>query len=338
MAHRAPSLALGDGVVRAASFAARPPSPPSLQIPSAFMEFKHPSLELTPSFESVDTGSLTAQDIEIITGGRSQSADTVASRWVYENRRRAQPVLDFLYLGPFPVVRDREFLRREGITLLLAARDASMAEIQMMSVEKVKAELGIEAAYIDVATRSDLIRSFPAAVTTINDHLLRVYKSQAQGQTPDGQMMINKDTFRRGKVLVFCETGNERSAAIVAAYLMAMYARNMVSAVQFVSAQRFCVNIDDDSRYQLRSFEDILLAQRMTARATGPSHPASAGPANGAAGQANPTTISASNRKRGIGDTMDLDDDGDMAMDQDRYENRAAFVPYVQEETMRLAE
>lgn len=332
--HQQLPLPLGDGVIRAANFTAAPPSPPAINVPSAHIHPNHPSLTLTPSFESVDTGSLTAEDIDIITGGRLQHAGNPSdTNWRYEDRRKAQAILDFLYLGPSTVVRDRDFLRQQGITMLLAARDGFMARMQMLSVDKVAAELGIEAAYVDVPTRPDLVRAFPAAVTKINEHLLRVYKAQAQGgQAPDGQMIIDKDIFRRGKVLLFCETGNERSAAVAAAYLMAMYGRDMISAVQFVSAQRFCVNINDEMKYQLRSFGDILVAQRMTAQAAaGQNRLTNANPNNGAADVLPPPANDGSAaRKRGIEDTMDEDEDSEFAMDVDRYENRPAFVPYFQ--------
>lgn len=332
--YHTPSLPLGDGVIRAAGFTARPPSPPPLLVPSAFIQLNHPSLTLTPAFDSVDTGSLTAKDIDIITGGRDQRAtDPSKSGWRYEDRRKAQAITDFLYLGPSGVLRDRAFLAKEGITMLLAARDASMAQIQMLSVDRISAELGIEAAYVDVETRFDMVRAFPAAVTKINDHLLRVYKAQAQGQASDGQMIINKDTFRRGKVLVFCETGNERSAAIVAAYVMAMYARDMVSAVQYVGAQRFCTNIDDDAKYQLRSFGDILDAQRMTAKAAGQSRLTNAAFESGAHVGTSAASSFAATKKRGIEDTMDDDIESEFAMDMDRYENRPVFMPYVQRNT-----
>lgn len=342
--HPEPSLPLGNGVVRTADFAARPPSPPFLHVPSAFFENTHPSLALAPSPDSVASGSLTAQDLHIITNGQTQHASNPSeTNWRYEDRRRAQAVLDWLYLGPSAAARDRAFLRREGITMLLAIRDGSMAQIQMLSIDKVSAELGIEAAYVDVPERPDLVRFFPAAVAKINEHLLRVHhhhhRAQAQAQAPDGQMVIvnnnndntnnnDKETSRRGKVLLFCETGNERSAAIAAAYLMALYGCPMVTAVQFVSARRFCINLNEDIKYQLRAFGDILVAERMTAQ-----HRLVAG-SSGQEVKLAPSSASSTSaaRKRPIDDTMDEDEDDEFAMDQDRYENRAAFVPYVQSE------
>lgn len=302
-----------------------------------------PVLTITPSYDSVNTGLLTAEDIDIITGKRTQQASSAAmnQQWRYEDRRKAQLILDFLYLGPLSVIRDRAWLQKEGITMLLAARDATMAQARMMSLDTAAAELGIEAAYVDVASRQELIRSFPAAVAKINAHLLRVYQSQAQqvvissggeGEQQQQVTAINTSTFRRGKVLVFCETGNERSAAVVAAYVMSMYDRDAVSAIQFIGAQRFCTNFDEDTKYLLRSYGDILEAKRMTAKAVQqalPQYPSLQHenmPTHTAAAAAfNPVS-----KKRGIEDTMDEDESGEFDMDMGRYEDRTPFQPFVQ--------
>lgn len=295
-----------------------------------------PALTITPSYDSVNTDLLTAEDIDIITGKRNQHASSAAlnQQWRYEDRRKAQLVLDFLYLGPLSVIRDRAWLQKEGITMLLAARDAAMAQARMMSLDKAAAELGIEAAYVDVASRQELIRSFPAAVAKINDHLLRVYKSQARHVVMgEGQQVtaIDTSTFRRGKVLVFCETGNERSAAIVAAYVMAMYGRDVISTIQFISAQRFCTNFDEETKYLLQSYGDILEAKRMTARAVQQAIPQHSTiqheniPPNLAAAAVNPAS-----KKRGIEDTMDEDEKGEFDIDVGRYEDRIPFQPFVQ--------
>lgn len=327
---------IADGVSRAAAFTTRPPSPPYIHVPTAHDNAE--SLQIVPSYDSVNIGNLSKEDIDIITGKRSQQAANrpLNQAWVYEDRRKAQQILDFLYLGPLSVVRDREWLKKEGITMLLAARDATMAQARLMSLEKAADELGIEAAYVDVAGRQELIRSFPATVAKINDHLLRVYKRQAQQQVvtaADGQRQqvtaIDPSTFRRGKVLVFCETGNERSAVVVAAYLMTMYGGDLVSVIQFISAQRFCTNFDEEAKLLLQSYGDILEAKRMTvqdAQQNVPQKPASL--------QGDITSSSAAvnlkSKKRGIEDTMDEDDNADFSMDIGRYEDRAPFQPFVQ--------
>lgn len=322
---------LTEGVVRTASFTNRPPSPPYLHIPTPLRENNSTSLTLTPSYASVDPHNLTPEDLRIITGGRVQEAsDNYKTTWKYEDRRKAQPILDFLYLGPLAVVRDHDFLRQQGITMLLAVRDASMSHLRLLAVEKAAAELNLQSEYVDVSSRNQLIHDFPLIITKINDHLLRVYKSQLQTVNDTGNAAIDTSTFRRGKVLVFCETGNERSAVVVAAYMMAIYGTDMVNTVQFISAQRFCATFDEEMKYLLRSFGDILEAQRMvsTGARLAENHQTITAPSVLFSGATVPAPTS---RKRCIGDTMDEDDlEEDSFMDHDRYEDRAAFMPYRQ--------
>ena len=319
---------ISTGIAPAAPYVQRPPSPPYIHIPTIFSD-GHNSMSIVPAFDNVETSSLTTDDLEVITQGRTQIAHDSAQTWKYESRRQAQAVLDFIYLGPSSVARDRAFLQREGITMLLAARDASMANIRLMSVERTAKELGLESAYIDVSGHQELIRAFPIAVSKINEHLLSVYRSQAiqshhaKNRCAEGEMIIDSNNFRRGKVLVFCETGNDRSAAIVAAYIMTVFGMDMVKTLQFIGLQRFCTNFDEETKHWLKSYEDILEARRMVARgleqaeARGPSPAPSRMPS-----------------KRGIDDTMDVDDDNQdnsaFALDMDRYMDRPAFVPFVE--------
>lgn len=322
---------LSDGVVRTASFTNRPPSPPYIHIPTPLSDTNNGPLTLTPSYASVDPRNLTPDDLKIITGGKIQEAsDNYKNTWRYEDRRKAQPVLDFLYLGPLAVVRDHDFLRQQGITMLLAVRDASMSHLRLIAVEKAAAELNLQSDYVDVISRTQLIHDFPFIIAKINDHLLRVYRNQLQAVNDAGNVAIDTSTFQRGKVLVFCETGNERSAVVVAAYLMAIYGTDMVSTVQFISAQRFCATFDEEMKQLLRSFGDILEAQRMVstgAQLAGNQQTTSFAPAM--IGLAAAPEVSS--RKRGIDDTMDEDDlQDEFSMDSDRYEDRAAFMPYRQ--------
>ncbi|KAG6366668.1 hypothetical protein INS49_000847 [Diaporthe citri] len=301
---------LSDGVVRTASFTNRPPSPPYIHIPTPLAENNNRPLTLTPSYASVDPRDLTSDDLKIITGGKVQQAsDNYKNTWKYEDRRKAQPILDFLYLGPLAVVRDHEFLRQQGITMLLAVRDASMSHLRLIAMEKAAAELNLEIENVSMASKTQLIHDFPPTIAKINDHLLRVYRSQLQAVNDAGNVAIDTSTFRRGKVLVFCETGNERSAVVVAAYLMAIYGTDMVSTVQFISAQRFCATFDEDMKHLLRTFGDILKARRMVSAESQLPAP----------------------KKRSIYDTIDEDEFvEDVVMDCDRYENRSEFMPYRQ--------
>ncbi|KAK3081559.1 hypothetical protein LTR53_020464, partial [Teratosphaeriaceae sp. CCFEE 6253] len=87
----------------------------------------------------------------------------------------------------------------------------------------------------------------------INEHLARSHQR----------------TGKVGKVLVFCESGNERSAGVVAAYLMETHADvDFIKAMQLVQAQRFCANFDDAMKRLLQGYWDILRAGRQVAAAS----------------------------------------------------------------------
>lgn len=137
--------------------------------------------------------------------------------------------------------------------MLLAIRQKHTFHSKLMTPTLRKAQdLGIEQHTVDLAGNQDLIHNFPATTALINDHLARVH--QATGQL--------------GKVLVFCESGNERSAGVVAAYLMETHADvDYIKAMQLVQAQRFCANFDDAMKRLLQGYWDILCARREVAAA-----------------------------------------------------------------------
>lgn len=308
MAQSPSSIVLAADVVRNDSLTTRPPSPPYVHVPTMIGHPTHPANTITPAPSG--PGQLTPQTVARITGNRPQviCGARASDTWQYEHRRRAQPILDFLYLGPLAVVRDHAWLQKEGITMIYAVRDGIMAGRRLMTVEKAVADLHLDAAYLDMNSRQDLIRSFPSAVERINAHMLQ----RANNTESDND---NNGTGG-GKVLVVCETGNERSATLVAAYVMAMYGRDMIGAVQFVGLQRFCTNLDEEAKQLLLSYEHLLEAGRMTASAR----------LQETAAQEPPTA----SRKRGIEATMDEDEDGDVSMDGGRFTARAAFVPYME--------
>ncbi|KAH8681236.1 protein-tyrosine phosphatase-like protein [Xylariales sp. PMI_506] len=347
------------GAVPAAPYESRPPSPPAILIPSPnFLNANEP-MKCVPSFANIDPQSLSFRDLEIITQNKPQEAYDSVNNWTYEDRRTAQPVLDFLYLGPSSIARDKKFLQENGITMLLAARDARMAQARLMGVDRVAKDLGIYAEYIDVSDRQELIRTFPHAVRAINNHMLEVYRSQAVSVEPQGaqglgddSMVIDRGNFKRGRVLVFCETGNDRSAAIIVAYLMSVFGMNMVQACQFTQFRRFCVSLDEDMKFLLQTFEGILSAQKTVHRheflnpvsipsATDGSRSGTLSSTSTAITPSTPNTIFSTQTdpktrlKRGIEDTIDNDemlDVDDFAYDRDRYTERPAFVPFVDQQ------
>lgn len=241
--------------IRMAPYSLRAPSPPVLHVPVVQFRPDEPSeMRFTPSAERVDPTQLTDEDLFIITGGKTHVAVDRVFSWRYEDRRRAQHILDFLVLGPTSVVRDDEFLRREAVTMMLVARDARMGDTRLVSVDVAASRHGIVRLFVDVEYPSGVINAWSHAVRLINDHLVSYHRARG----------------RRGKVLVMCESGNDRSAAIVVAYLMALFGVGVVPAIQFTSVQRFCCCFEEDVKRLLVAWGDILRARRAVAGQTFP--------------------------------------------------------------------
>jgi serine/threonine/tyrosine-interacting protein len=174
--------------------------------------------------------------------------------WKYGQRRAAQKILPFLLLGPGTAAQDVNFVRTEGITLLVAVRSASAARLQarLLDPSKFASSAGLQTLTLDLDSPYDMIAKLPRTIKAINDHLERSCNSILPTSLDDIP----------AKVLVFCESGNDRSAAVLTAYLMVLYGLGAVEAMQLVQSQRFCLAIEDGSKNMLQTFEDILKAKR----------------------------------------------------------------------------
>ncbi|KAJ6445026.1 fmi2 protein [Purpureocillium lavendulum] len=325
------STPVSKDAVRSAPYTYHAPSPPMIEIPimQPSIPGREPVLNLMPSFENVDPAQLSSDDLTLITRNTTQIATDRACTWTYEQRRQAQSILDFLYLGPTSVARDHAFLLREGITMIVVARDARMNHAKLRSVENASRDLGVGACYLDIDGPQGMIPSFPHAMRAINDHLLAVYHAQAKDRDGNGQMLVDGSRFRRGKVLVCCESGNDRSAAVVAAYIMAVFGKGMIQTLQFVGIQRFCCCFDEDTKRTLQSWEDILRARSNVAQNQRSS-----------TGSADDTRLDygqtgAAKAKRRVDDMMSMDDEsggagetGAQLMDLERFIDRGPFVPF----------
>lgn len=268
------------------------------------------AFQLTPSAVYLDANNLTASDLDAITRNTTQIATDRAANWSYEQRRYAQPILDFLYLGPTSAVRDHHFLRREGITMVVVVRDARIAT-PLMSVTRAVEEVGLQVSYVNIGGLHQLIHDLPAIIRDLNRHLLRIF--QLHGSDGDG------DEARRGKILVTCDSGNDRSAAVVCAYIMTMFGKDMLTTLQFVSIQRFCCTFDEDIKRMLQTYEDILRAKAAVA-------------VDKRANAQHAIQDSKRSVKRGFDSTMDTDmgspDGEDLNPDILRFTGRGAFAPF----------
>lgn len=181
------------------------------------------------------------------------------SQWSYEMRRQAQCILPFLSLGPSSCLRDIDYIRNQGYTLLLAIRSRHSAQARLVSGDKAAAATGILADTVDVLDNQELISAFPRAIRRINDHLA--------GVDMDSNAMALSGLQQKRKVLVFCESGNERSAGVVIAYIMVMLNMSAVDATHSIQQRRFCASIEDPMKRILSAFDSILSAKRDVERA-----------------------------------------------------------------------
>lgn len=287
------------GATPAGEYFWRAPSPPHIHIPPT----PEDQQIILPYSEELIGDESNWDVLKIIRDGYyvPRSLD-----WKYEFRRQAQKILSFIYLGPSAATKNIEFLKQEGITLLLLIRDSKSATGNFLSGEKVAKQLGIEAKHVDVTDTQHLTHRLRDAVITINDHLISQYEKR---HTSDPGEKV------WGKVLVFCESGNERSSTVVAAYLIAMFEANMVLAIQYIQAQRFCVAFDDGLKNLLLAFQQMVEAERMTWRAR-----------NQIQAQAQATNYKPKRSRDDIDDDMDMD--LDQADDEARFDGRRVFAPF----------
>ncbi|KAF2760540.1 phosphatases II [Pseudovirgaria hyperparasitica] len=274
---------------RTSSFSYRVPTPPRIVIPPPIVstDFRDLSIDhIAPQGDrELDLSFLNNVDYAKLT------QDSHTLEWTYERRREAQAILPFLYLGPMSRAKDKVFLQKEQITMMVAVRpkQSGLTNAAFTAAN----ELGVEIATVDAPSPQELIAVFPTAIKRINIHLYQVYQRSLAMEPP-----------KLGKVLIFCESGNDKSAALVAAYITEMFDKiTHIKAMQICQAQRFCVNFDDTSKQLLQTYHGILTAKRNVTQ-----------PANG-------------NGYRKQKRNLDRDEDDTEAMDLERFDGRV-FTPY----------
>ncbi|KAI4115523.1 MAG: hypothetical protein LQ345_003891 [Seirophora villosa] len=284
----------------AQSWSRRVPSPPRLNVPPTLDLKNSPGITVAPGeeYDFASTGFSNTDFLSAFTYADCITGQEIHD-WKYTNRWDAQRILPFLYLGPVSAARSRAFLEGNGITMVLAVRDTKTAAARLLA-SNVAAEMNLAYATVDTAGNQELIAAFPRGIDTINAHLSAVYH-QSQGRDPAASP---------GRVLVFCESGNTRSAAMVVAYIMAMFSMSVIRAILLVQSQRFAVAFDEDTKLMLQTYDSILSAKREvlhTARQD------SGGQSNGSLAEHMSTSnVSRKPSKRTLDDSDDaMDCDGD---------------------------
>lgn len=226
----------------------RLPTPPRIIVPPPTITTNMPDLTVANGgAEELDMSFLRELDLEDVV------QKNTLLEWAYERRRQAQMILPWLYLGPMVAAKDKAFLEREGITMALAVRSKVNS---MMGAVQAAGEVCMEVATVEAPNFHDLVGIFTQTTRIINTHVARVRQHTLE---KTGEPSL-------GKVLVFCESGNEKSAAVAAAYLMETLNNfDYIKAMQVCQAQRFCINFDDTIKNVLRSHWDIIQARRSVA-------------------------------------------------------------------------
>ena len=236
------------------------PGPPSIWIPSPVVEnAEELSIHESASYDYNLTGFANVDFLKTVNHTNFNAPQSVLD-WNHQQRWTAQVILPFLYLGPTSVIRDDSFLRNHGITMILRIRIVLTSGSKSLDIAVANPAIEIET--IDVEGTQDLIAAFPRGIDMINAHMSKLFNKRQQTLLTSGPLI----TSPSGSVLVCCETGNERSPCMIAAYLMAMYAMDFVKAIQIVQAQRFSAAIGEESKTILRTYHSILEAQRSVIR------------------------------------------------------------------------
>ncbi|KAJ6145767.1 hypothetical protein N7470_009662 [Penicillium chermesinum] len=146
----------------------------------------------------------------------------------------------------------------------------------------------------------------------------------AQARLVSGEKAATE--LARRKVLIFCESGNDRSAVVTVAYIMVMLNKTAQEATRLIQENRYCASFDEPMRTILRSFEDILGAKRVVESVTRSAS------RSGALRLEPPSAAQAIHRKRSFADRLieeNVADHGDMDLDdEDDLAERRPLAPF----------
>ncbi|KZZ95309.1 Dual specificity phosphatase, catalytic domain protein [Moelleriella libera RCEF 2490] len=244
--------------------------------------------------------------------------------WTYSDRHCAQAILNFLYLGPTSSIRDHNSLSRNRISSLLVLQDSALKEFRPSSVERAAEALGLQVKYFHVANVTDLVGQLPDIIRYINIHLM---SSMEQPCDNEERGSLSPCDPERSKLLVTCASGNNLSAVIATAFIMATLRQEMRRAIRLVQCRRVsCVFMQDEMK-ALQTWEDILIAQSVV-RGQGDSDCTSRN------GSLKHSLAVPRRLKRDLEDMMEFDpQESDIgfarAADDERFEDRDSFVPFL---------
>ena len=231
------------------------------------------------------------------------------SGWDFKDRYKVQEITPILFLGPLTATKDPNFLDSANITFLLGIRDAYVASKYPSYLKPRATEVpgSCRLETFDVASPFDMVHNIRPVIRMLVDHVEA--SSQSHTNTTAGAISA--------KILVYCESGNDRSTVFVVAFLMVVYGLEFHQAMQLTQARRGSISVNEESRRMLSNFETILRAERQVFAAQ-QAHDSNAmmRSSRTPAAAHNGTIELRSSVKRGLSVVEDEDHD----MEVDRYE------------------
>ena len=177
--------------------------------------------------------------------------------WKYDSRHQAQAILPFLHLGPASVARDTTYMTQNNISMVIAVRSAQSARSQpkWLDPSRFASCANVQTATFDVDSPFDVIQRIKPILKMMTDHL--------EARTTDRPISSLEDIG--GNILVFCESGNDRSPVLVAAYLMLVYGVTWHESLNLIHAYRFSVSLGGNMNEMLKTLEGVFKAEADTA-------------------------------------------------------------------------
>lgn len=167
---------------------------------------------------------------------------SILTDWKYDKRKEAQQLLPYLWLGPMSVLRDEQFLANHNIHVLISLLSGK-ATVALLK-HRYSGSPNYRCFSFDpgdsLTNAAALVKEFPR----IND-------------------AIDFAQENRVSALLFCETGNDSSAVAAIAYMIYHRQFDTVRAYQYVQSKRFSIALDDQSKYNLQTYEGYCRAKAL---------------------------------------------------------------------------
>lgn len=181
------------------------------------------------------------------------SCDQRHNVWQYNDRQHAQFILPFVMLGPAAVARDRNFIRENQLTMVISVRNAVVASRSPKLLDPARFDScqGLETATFDIGSPFDFIQRVRPVIKLMVTHLNKYNQS----------VDLVRPEQVRGRILVCCETGNERSPVLVAAFLMLVYGLPWHESLNLIHAHRYSLAVSTQMNDMLINLGMIFSAQ-----------------------------------------------------------------------------